>query len=304
METDLAKVQNLTHLIEHGQNWMWEVSSLPDKLPLQCDTKLPKISVITPSFNQGKFIERTIRSVLLQSYQPVEYIVIDGGSTDNTIDILRKYEKHLTYWASEPDRGQSHAINKGFSMATGQILCWLNSDDFYFSDTLKEVAKVLADDKKAFALVGHCLKVYNDDDRPILLEGNFESRRRMLEFWKGYQMHQPAIFWRREVFEQVGWLNEDLNLIMDFDYWARIAEQFNFLAISKVLAGCCYHSDAKTGDNYLAYHQDLKKFSRCYWGRRSSRLFAQLYVSNLRHVALPNLVKYLKHTVHTACLAR
>src|SRR5215831_1246876 len=106
----------------------------------------PRISVITPSFNQQRFIEQTIRSVLLQKYPNLEYIIIDGGSTDGSIDIIKKYEPHLTYWESQRDRGQSHAINKGFARATGEILCWLNSDDYYLSGALHTVAKALSRD--------------------------------------------------------------------------------------------------------------------------------------------------------------
>jgi glycosyltransferase involved in cell wall biosynthesis len=221
--------------------------------------------------------------VLLQNYPSLEYIVIDGGSTDDTVEIIRRYESHLAYWVSEPDRGQSHAINKGFSMATGQVLCWLNSDDFYLPDTLRTVGRLLADGSNAYAIAGHCLKVYDDGRPPVLLEGQFQNRRRLLEFWKGYQMHQPAIFWRREVFQKVGPLDERLHLIMDFDYWARITEHFDIATVNQTLACCCYHAQAKTGDEYAAYHRDLDRYRYRYWGSMLSPQFWSLYASRFKY---------------------
>ncbi|MEP7337855.1 MAG: glycosyltransferase family 2 protein [Acidobacteriota bacterium] len=263
--------------------WRRKVSSESTSPP--GNQRLPRISVVTPSFNQGKFIERTIRSVLLQNYPSLEYIIIDGGSTDNTVEIIRRYEQYLAFWVSEPDRGQSHAINKGFSIATGQVLCWLNSDDFYLPDTLSRVGQMLGDGSNIYAIAGHCLKVYEDGSSPVLLEGQYQNRHRLLEFWKGYQMHQPAIFWRREVFEKVGLLNEDLHLIMDFDYWARIAEHFDITSVNQTLACCCYHAEAKTGDDYVAYHRDLNRHRYNYWGSILSPQFWLLYASRLRYRA-------------------
>jgi glycosyltransferase involved in cell wall biosynthesis len=251
----------------------------------------PKISVITPSYNQAGFIEQTIRSVLLQRYPNLEYIVIDGGSTDGSVEIIRKYEPWLTYWVSEPDRGQSHAINKGFERATGDVLCWLNSDDYYLPNALFRVGAALAKGKGNYAATGHCLKVYHDGRPTAPLEGRYENRRRLLQFWKGYQMHQPAIFWRREVFEKVGRLDETLHLIMDFDYWARIAAHFDFVNLDCALAGCNYHADAKTGDEYRQYHADLKKYASRYWGSKLSAEFWRLRLSMLNHFNLQPVKK-------------
>ena len=226
----------------------------------------PRISVITPSFNQGDFLEMTIRSVLLQGYPDLEYIVIDGGSTDRSVSLIRKYEPWIDYWISERDRGQSHAINKGLERASGEILCWLNSDDYYLPGTLRTVGRWLARGTGHRAIAGHVLKVYTDGRPPVLLEGKYEGRRRLLQFWKGYQMHQAAIFWRREVTERIGLLDERLHLIMDFDYWARIAEHDDFANVDRVLAACHYHAAAKTGDAYESYYADLRRHAWRYWG--------------------------------------
>ena len=114
----------------------------------------PKITIITPSFNQGQYIEQTIRSVLLQSYTNLEYIVIDGGSTDNTIEIIEKYSDFITYWVSEKDNGQSHAINKGLKQATGDVFNWLNSDDYYLPNALLTVGKYFAQNNQLEVLCG------------------------------------------------------------------------------------------------------------------------------------------------------
>lgn len=264
------------------EGWPWQVN--PDNsFDSYGAFGLPKISVITPSYNQAKFIEQTIRSVLLQGYPNLEYIVIDGGSSDGSYEIIRKYAPWLAYWVSEPDRGQSHAINKGFKRATGEALCWLNSDDYYLPDTLLTVGRLLARGTGSYALTGHCLKVYQDGRPAVKLEGRYENRRRLLQFWKGYQMHQPATFWRREVFEKVGWLDEELHMIMDFDYWVRISEHFDFVNVDRALVCCNYHAEAKTGDGYKQYHADLKKYAKRYWGSRLSTDFWRLQFSMLNH---------------------
>jgi len=264
------------------EGWPWQ-AGVSSSFDSPGSFSLPKISVVTPSYNQARFIEQTIRSVLLQEYPNLEYIIIDGGSSDGSVEIIRKYEPWLAYWVSEPDRGQSHAINKGFERATGEILCWLNSDDYYLPNALLAVGGLLAEGSGHYAVTGHCLKVYQDGRPAMELEGGYESRRRLLQFWRGYQMHQPATFWRREVFEKVGWLDEELHLIMDFDYWARISEHFDFVNVDRALVCCNYHAEAKTGDDYRQYHADLKKYARRYWGSRLSAEFWRLQLSMLNH---------------------
>ena len=221
---------------------------------------------MTPSYNQGAYVERTLRSVLLQHYPNLEYIVIDGGSTDESVSVIERYEAHLAYWVSEPDDGQADAINKGLRMATGEIVCWLNSDDFYFPGTLDLVASILGRNTGHVALIGNCLRVHEDGTPPVLLKASFESRRRLLEFWKSYTMHQPSIFWRRELTEQIGLLNDRLEYAFDFDYWVRIAEYRDFREVDATLAGALDHPAAKTGDGYRRYHAELRKQARSYWG--------------------------------------
>ena len=247
---------------------------------------LPTFSVITPSFNQAAFLEQTIRSVLLQNYPKLEFIIMDGGSTDGSVDIIRRYEPWLAYWVSESDKGQSHAINRGLARATGDVLCWLNSDDYFLPNVLTTVGKMLADDSGNFALTGHCLRINGDGSPPVFLRGRYSNRRRLLEFWKGYEMHQPAIFWRREVLETVGLLDESLHLTMDFDYWTRIARHYDFVNVDQVLACCNYHEAAKTGDEYAAYYRDLETRARTYWPPIWSPERWRLELSIFRHLTL------------------
>lgn len=266
--------------------WPW-TENIPAPPPtLASGAPWPRISVITPSFNQDKFIEQTIRSVLFQNYPNLEYIVIDGGSTDGSVEIIRKYEKHLAHWESETDRGQSHAINKGFERATGEILCWLNSDDYYLPDTLCTVAETLAAGTGNLALVGNMLQTYDDGTPSVECRGHYENLDRLLQFWKGYQMHQPSIFWRREVFDRVGYLDESLHLTMDFDYWVRIARQSDFVNLNRVLSCATYHRDAKTGDGFASYSQELVRRAPRYWPRIPSPAHYRLRLSMLTHVVL------------------
>lgn len=287
-----APIHDLLHELPPGPagmtSWPWRagVEAASEGIDGPKFVDLPKISVVTPSYNQAGFLEQTIRSVLLQGYPNLEYIIIDGGSADGSVDVIRKYEPWLSHWVSERDRGQSHAINKGFGRATGEILCWLNSDDYYLPNALSAVGAALSKGSGNFAVAGHCLKVYQDGRPTVKLEGRYENRRRLLQFWKGYQMHQPAIFWRREVFEKVGWLDEELHMIMDFDYWARISAHFEFANIDRVLVACNYHTRAKTGDEYRQYHADLKSFAARYWGSKFSAEFWRLQFSMLNHFNL------------------
>ena len=271
------------------RGWPWSETPSLEVSTQEEPGRWPRISVITPSYNQAPFLEMTLRSVLLQGYPNLEYIVIDGGSTDGSVALLEKYAPWLTAWVSEPDEGQSQAINKGLRRATGETLCWINSDDYYLPGTLATVGRLLARRKRGGpesprALVGHIRKVYVDGRPPIKLEGCYEGRKRLLQFWRGYQMHQPAIFWDREVSEEIGWLDEDLHLTIEFDYWVRMSRVTTFLNVDQVLAVCHYHAAAKTGDDYAAYHRALERTAWRYWGPPHRRLFWELAVSMAREV--------------------
>ncbi len=191
-------------------------------------TVYPKISIITPSYNQGQFLEETIRSVLLQNYPNLEYIIIDGGSTDNTVDIIKQYEPWISYWVSERDNGQAHAINKGLEKATGEIIAYLNSDDYYLPGTLFKVAEYFRQFPQTDLLHGICRYVNQEGEKIGEQFGNIQKLEEILDlwdvWWKKRQFVQPEVFWTRRITDKVGLFKEELNYVMDYDYWLRILE--------------------------------------------------------------------------------
>ena len=182
---------------------------------------LPKISVVTPSYNQVDFIEETIRSVLLQGYPNMEYIIIDGGSTDGTVDIIKKYEKWLDYWVSEPDKGQSHAINKGWQRSSGEIIAWLNSDDVYHPGALFQAAKYLSKHQTVGMVYGNCDIIdQTGKTTGVCPSMDFDLKSLVCNKWF---ISQPASFFRKAAVEKAGKIDESLHLVMDWELFLRIA---------------------------------------------------------------------------------
>ena len=204
----------------------------------------PVISVITPSFNQGPFIEETIRSVLLQGYPNLEYIIIDGGSTDETVEILRKYEPWLAYWVSESDRGQSHAINKGWAQAKGDWLGWLNSDDIYLLGTFQRVASCFAQTPEIDLIYGDVAYVNQDGSHRTLFHSiPFDLKSLAL---RGGGIHTPAVFWQRRLNDLAGLLDERYHFSMDNDFWLRVARHAHGRYLPVVMGTFRRHDDSKT----------------------------------------------------------
>ncbi len=215
-------------------------------------TDYPKISIITPSFNQSAFIEETILSVLSQDYPHLEYIVVDGGSSDATLDILRTYQDQLI-WISESDQGQANAINKGFKMASGDVLAYLNSDDLYLPGTLNKVGAFFADNPNADWLSGYCQNVDGNGHpiRPFISKyKNFWLRTRSYQVLKVLNyISQPATFWRGTLIQKLGYLDEDLQYTMDYEYWLRIGKTHKLSVLEEELAVFRLHSSSKSGIN-------------------------------------------------------
>jgi glycosyltransferase involved in cell wall biosynthesis len=182
----------------------------------------PKISVVTPSFNQGRYIESTIKSVLDQGYPNLEYLIMDGGSTDGTVEIIEKYSDQLTYWVSEPDEGQTDALIKGFNRASGDILCWLCSDDLFEARTLQEVAEIFVQHPDWEVVYGDSFWI-DADGRPIRFKKEIPYYNFVWMYDHDY-LPQPSTFWRRGIYEKVGGLDVRMELSMDSDLWSRFAE--------------------------------------------------------------------------------
>ncbi len=210
--------------------WPWTEETVP--LPeIMADGSLcPRVSVVTPCYNHGQFLEETIRSVLLQGYPNLEYIIIDGGSTDNSVEIIKKYEPWLAYWISEKDRGQSHAINKGFARATGELVGWMNSDDIYFPDAINTVVTYwLANGKPISLITGTKLKGTSSLDTISKLEQSPYTIRHLIE--KNI-IEQPSTFYPLSLLKEVGYIDERYRMSMDYDLWLRMARygaSFSFL---------------------------------------------------------------------------
>lgn len=204
-----------------------------------------RISIITPSFNQGKFIEETIRSVLAQNYPDFEHIIVDGGSTDNTLEILRKYP-HLKV-ISGPDKGQANAVNRGLQLSSGEIIGWLNSDDTYFPRIFKEVAGTISPEKGVFIAMGRCAYI-DESGRPTGREhsSDYKNHARLIKIWKGYNIPQPAVFFHRSVYEKCGGLDEDLYFALDFDLFLKYAKHFPIFTVNEFWATYRLHSASKT----------------------------------------------------------
>jgi len=209
-------------------------------------SELPRISIVTPSFNQGAFIQQTIESVLGQNYTNLEYIVIDGDSKDNSVDIIRKYRNDLSYWVSEPDRGQSHAINKGFAHATGEIYGWLNSDDRLEPGALEVVAHAFMNNPGTGAVVGHGRKINTAGKTVYYKKPDELTFERLCGWMNGGNFMQPSCFFRRSAWEVAGPLDEEIHIAMDVDLWLKMVKNVEFKKIDRLLSSAVAHEAAKT----------------------------------------------------------
>ncbi len=192
-----------------------------EKIKTPADLSLPKITVVTPSYNQGEYLEETIDSVLSQNYPKLEYIIIDGGSTDASVEIIKKYEKHLAYWQSKPDKGQAEAIGVGFSRASGKILAWLNSDDMYEPGTLLEVGKQFACQSNLQLLYGDYTLVYPDGTRMFRRKISYDFNICLYIYM---MVAQPSAFWTKSIYKKVGGIDPQWQYVMDYDLFLRIGE--------------------------------------------------------------------------------
>ena len=202
----------------------------------------PLISIVTPSFNQAHYLEATIQSVLSQGYAPIEYILIDGASTDGSVDIIRKHKDRFAYWVSEKDNGQAEAINKGLVRAKGEIVAWLNSDDYYLPNTISEVVKAFEENPDILMVYGDVLAVDEQGQTINVLKYRQLSFEDLLCF---QIVGQPSVFFRRAALEKAGLLDASLHFLLDHHLWMRIAQQGKILHVPQTWSAARYHAEAK-----------------------------------------------------------
>jgi glycosyltransferase involved in cell wall biosynthesis len=206
----------------------------------------PLVSIITPSWNSAAFIEQTILSVINQTYNNIEYIVIDGGSSDNTLEIINKYSDSIAYLVSEPDNGMYHAINKGISLANGQIVAYLNSDDLYYPNSLSKVVKIFNDNPSADLVYGNLdfidaagnklfTQIYPSFNWSRFVSANFAM------------IGQPSAFWRKGLIEEIGLFDETMKMASDFDFFIRAGKDAKLLHVQEILAAFRIHLNSLTG---------------------------------------------------------
>jgi glycosyltransferase involved in cell wall biosynthesis len=241
-------------------------------------------------------LEETIRSVLLQGYLNLEYIVIDGASNDGSVDIIQKYANRLTYWSSEPDQGQYDAINKGFARATGEVFAWINSDDKYIAGAFQVAGEIFATHPEVEWLTTLYPILWDEGGRAVSCNrySGFSGK----EFYRGANLpergwfasdwiQQESTFWRRSLWERAGGLDLDFPLAGDFELWARFFKFAELYGVATILAGFRLHSDQKTAHHLAAYTEEAERALRRHGGRPYGHLESLLLVKGLRRLPWP-----------------
>ncbi|HEX3067744.1 MAG TPA: glycosyltransferase family 2 protein [Thermoanaerobaculia bacterium] len=225
---------------------------------------VPRISIVIPSLNQGRFIEETIRSILVQEWPDLELIIIDGGSTDETLDIIRKYAASIAFWISEPDRGQADAINKGLRKASGDIVTWFGADDVYSNGIFAAVAEAWRQNPNA--IYAAPVANFYARGREQLVRPSGLSIENVVQYWKRQsRWHDPGLFWPRKVIDAAGDLDESLHFAFDFDFLVRALQHANVEYIDHVAAGFRLHATSKSIAQTEAMMAETAAVSRRYW---------------------------------------
>ena len=207
--------------------------------------QLPRITIVTPSFNQAEFLWETIESIIAQNYPNLEYVIVDGGSTDKSVEVIRKYEDRIDWWVSEQDRGQTEAINKGFCRATGELLCWVNADDLLLPGCLQEIASCYLNQMKPDILHGNC--VYINSTGTITRMIRVPRQTQFFANRGVWSTPQPAVFYRTDLLKRVGYLDPQYRLSMDVDLWMKMTKAGAKVGyIPQYLGAFRWHETSKT----------------------------------------------------------
>lgn len=247
-----------------------------EKIILSKDPSYPKISIVTPSYNQAQFLERTILSVLNQNYPNLEYIIIDGGSTDGSVDIVKKYEKYLSYWVSKKDKGQSDAINKGFAKSSGEIVAWLNSDDVYINkEAISLVVKTFEKYPDADVVTANGMIIDEKDKwvQPIILKRERLCYKHLK--WSD-SILQPATFFKRKVIEDL-LCDITLHYAFDWDLFIRMIEKYNFFPLDEIISGYRIYESNKTTSGGLKRVDEIVEVIKRYCGKSSLQYWSILF---------------------------
>lgn len=238
--------------ITKERDWLWRPLPGPKELCRDNSTLLPRVTVVTPSYNQGAYLEETIRSVLMQDYPNLEYIIMDGGSSDNSVEIIKKYEPWLAYWSSSRDGGQSAAINAGWHRATGDVVAWQNADDMYCQGSIHEAVKSLQLAPEIAMVYGDCIAI--DANGQPFAELQVPRQFGATTILRSFNNVVPSTtaFIRRAVVEKIGPLDTSLHYTMDFDYFLRLGLRYRALFNERLRSLIRIHHDAKSSKGQVA----------------------------------------------------
>ncbi len=253
-----------------------------------------KISIIIPSFQQAHFLERTILSLTNQNYSDLELIIVDGGSTDYSVNIIKKYEKKLSYWVSEKDTGQSNAINKGLKLAQGEILGWLNSDDTLAPNALRKIAECYQKNPDVNLVYGHNWLI-NENDEIIRRLTAVQTNAYELIYYNRNVWSQPGTTWRRRLQEKIGFLDESLHYTMDCDFWIRASQVGQVYCLNEHLGDLRIHNATKSKTQKEKFKSEHRILDRRY-GQERRDLWSRQFFNfrrRLRILSSPNNWYYL-----------
>lgn len=228
----------------------------------KCVDCSPLVTIVTPSLDQGRFIRETIESVLTQDYQNIEYIIVDGGSTDETMDIIREYGERIR-WISEKDNGQAAAINKGWKMGRGQIFAWINSDDTYLPGAVTNAVTYLTADPDRMLVYGEGWHITESNE---IIERYPSEPFNLMRLAETCYICQPTVFFRRELVDEIGYLDESLNYCMDYDYWIRTAKKYPLSYTQTYLAKSRLYAGTKTLGQHVNVCREVMETMQCHFG--------------------------------------